>query len=169
MEQSGGSCWSSAALLLSAMHQPAACTPCCWVHDCRVQAAYSAMLQHKKAHVALQALKLVLYAGLVLRASQRCAARAQQLSCEGKCGQSFISDGQGGHCHCDYWCNNRNDCCGGTANKNELCPSLMWVLSVNWRCTGHGHNPPLSTGLPCILTCISAVTSVVIITALIST
>jgi hypothetical protein len=75
------------------------------------------MQQNKKARIAVQALKLVVYAALVLRT--RC-----QLTCEGKCGKAFIADDQGGHCHCDYWCNNRNDCCGGSDSKDTLCPNL---------------------------------------------
>lgn len=111
------------------------------------------MLQHRKSRVALQALKLVVYAALVLRASQRCAARAQELTCQGQCGQSYISDGQGGHCHCDYWCNNRNDCCGGTASKNSLCPHLTWVLLwMHWHT--HPHLPH-SLGFPVIAAAIS--------------
>lgn len=85
------------------------------------------MLQNKKARVAVQVLKLVVYAALVLRA--RCAGVAAELTCKGRCGQSFIERSDGTHCHCDYWCNNRDDCCGGTASKDALCPNLRCVLT----------------------------------------
>jgi hypothetical protein len=88
------------------------------------------MLQNKKARVAVQVLKLCVYAALVLRA--RCA----ELTCKGRCGQSFIEQSDGTHCHCDYWCNNRGDCCGSTASKDTLCPNLRCVLT--------GRHQPIS-------------------------
>lgn len=84
----------------------------------------------------MQAFKLVVYAALVLRA--RCAEVTASVTCKGRCGQSFISTGFDSHCHCDYWCNNRNDCCGGTESKDELCPNLRCAAAtaatVNSQC-----------------------------------
>jgi hypothetical protein len=74
----------------------------------------------RRARVALQALKLSLYVALALVNAQVAA----QVDCSGRCGQQYLDDGAGSRCHCDYWCNNRNDCCGGSASKNELCPHL---------------------------------------------
>jgi hypothetical protein len=73
-----------------------------------------------KARVAVQTFKLVVYAALVLARGRLVKG---QLTCEGKCGLSYIQTGSS-HCHCDYWCNNRDDCCGGTESKNLQCPHL---------------------------------------------
>lgn len=105
------------------------------------------MLQNKNARVAVQVLKLVVYAALVLRA--RCAGGAAELTCKGRCGQSFIERSDGTHCHCDYWCNNRDDCCGGTASKDTLCPNLRCVLTDHHPMLGH-HQP---TSIRCHHTC----------------
>lgn len=72
---------------------------------------------NRRARVALQALKLIVYIALAV-------ARTQAADCTNKCGQTYITDGAKGTCHCDYWCNNRDDCCGGTASKDAACPNL---------------------------------------------
>lgn len=87
---------------------------------CRSTHTVVNMIPGRKSRIAVQALKLVLYAAIVVA-----RARAEGATCEGKCGRSFIdATSEGGHCHCDYWCNNRNDCCGGSASKDLLCPHL---------------------------------------------
>jgi hypothetical protein len=77
---------------------------------------------NSRARVGLQALKLIAYVALAVVAHAQ--AQPGPVDCSGKCGQTYLADGKGATCHCDYWCNNRDDCCGGSANKDAACPQL---------------------------------------------
>jgi hypothetical protein len=112
--------WSFTAVLLSPSLWCSFHT-LCHPAACRSIQTFDKMIPGRRTRIAVQALKLVLYAAIVVA---RARAVSEGPTCEGKCGRSFLSDSAGGHCHCDYWCNNRNDCCGGSASKDELCPHL---------------------------------------------
>lgn len=66
---------------------------------------------------------------LLAHCSARCSCTGVLAAdCAGKCGRSYLQSNNGRYCHCDYFCNNRNDCCGGSASKNALCPDQAPTL-----------------------------------------
>lgn len=43
--------------------------------------------------------------------------------------QTYLKTASGSYCHCDYFCDNDDSCCGGAASKNALCPHMKPTLA----------------------------------------